>query len=270
MISEGIFLPVGSGRRLCLVHRPHGKARGVVVHVPAFAEEMNKSRRQVALAARAMADEGYAVVIPDLFGCGDSSGEFGEAGWDMWLHDILVVCRWAEGLFGGRLWMWGLRAGALLAVQAANSLPDCDVLLWQPVASGKLHLNQFLRLKVVNEALAEAATRSATVALHARLRDGESQEIAGYLLPPSVARGLDAAELVFPEGFSGRVVWLEVGAGDPSELMPRSQLIVGDLVRRGVTVAAAAVSGPLFWQTVEITECPILVRATTVALGAIR
>ena len=64
-----------AGQRFCVFHPAQGVPRGAVVHVPALFEEMNKSRRMVALQARTLAAAGFAVLRIDLHGCGDSSGE---------------------------------------------------------------------------------------------------------------------------------------------------------------------------------------------------
>src|SRR5687768_8838655 len=82
MRTEAMFLsaPHG-GRRFCLLHMPSRPARALVVYVHPFAEEMNKSRRMAALQARALAASGHAVLQIDLLGCGDSSGDFGDASW---------------------------------------------------------------------------------------------------------------------------------------------------------------------------------------------
>ena len=50
--AQAFFLEAKPGRRFCLYHPPQGEDRGAVLHVPAHAEEMNKSRRMVALQAR--------------------------------------------------------------------------------------------------------------------------------------------------------------------------------------------------------------------------
>ena len=44
-----------------------------------FCEEMNKARRMAALQSRRLAALGYSVLQIDLFGCGDSSGDFADA-----------------------------------------------------------------------------------------------------------------------------------------------------------------------------------------------
>src|SRR5690606_21241351 len=123
---------------------------GVFVHAAAFADEMNKSRRMVALQARRLAGAGYAVLRPDLTGCGDSEGEFGEATWTGWVDDLLAAADWAGRQYPASappLWFWGHRMGALLACAAAARLPGSRLLLWQPVTSGRTQLRQFLRLK---------------------------------------------------------------------------------------------------------------------------
>jgi exosortase A-associated hydrolase 2 len=259
---EAVFLPADPGQRLCLIHRPVGTARGAVVYVPPLGEEMNKSRRQVALMAREFAVAGYAVVLPDLYGCGDSSGDFGDADWSVWLHDIEGLCRWTEEQFGHPVWLWGLRAGALLATRVAGVVANVSLLLWQPVVSGRLHLTQFLRVKIANEALAAAAGRAGTKEIYERLMAGGEDEIAGYRLSSKLARCLDAAELDLPDGYRGRVVWSEVTSATELTLTPRSAATVEAWRNRGVAVDSHVVTGLPFWQTVEISECVALIEAT--------
>src|SRR5258705_9769402 len=75
---ETFFLPLDNAKRFCISTIPSNgvEPRGSVLYLPPFAEEMNKSRRMAALQARAFARIGWNVLQMDLFGCGDSSGEF--------------------------------------------------------------------------------------------------------------------------------------------------------------------------------------------------
>ncbi len=50
----------------------------------------------VALQARAFAAMGFGVLQMDLFGCGDSNGEFGNARWDIWKQDLVIARSWLE------------------------------------------------------------------------------------------------------------------------------------------------------------------------------
>jgi exosortase A-associated hydrolase 2 len=165
----------------------------------------------VAQQARALAQAGYGVLQIDLLGCGDSSGEFADATWAAWLHDAQQARHWLLEQGGGPLWLWGMRAGALLAAQLAQQPQEggdpTHLLLWQPVASGQQQLQQFLRLQAASQWLGNASsgqTPAQALAL------GESVHIAGYTLSANLARGLGDARLTPPrQGQPGRLVWLE-------------------------------------------------------------
>src|SRR5688500_15035872 len=134
--------------RFCILHGALDAqpARGAVLLIHPFAEEMNRCRRMAALQARAFAAAGWTVLQMDLYGCGDSAGDFSGATWNRWLDDVVDSAAWLREKTGQRLVLWGLRAGCLLATQAAGRIePAADLVLWQPVASGKQFLQQFLR-----------------------------------------------------------------------------------------------------------------------------
>ncbi|RLA42511.1 MAG: hypothetical protein DRQ97_13905 [Gammaproteobacteria bacterium] len=89
---------------------------------------MNKARPMVNRQARLLAEQGYCVVVPDLYGTGDSSGDFGEADWARWCDDITATLHWIKSSGGQSVCLWGLRLGCLLAsasctARASNSLP---------------------------------------------------------------------------------------------------------------------------------------------------
>ena len=96
------FLDTPEGALHVSLHMPPDArpASGWVVHVPAFAEEMNKSRAMVSRQARALAARGYAVVVPDLYGTGDSAGELREATWALWQRNVEAVLDCREALAG--------------------------------------------------------------------------------------------------------------------------------------------------------------------------
>jgi exosortase A-associated hydrolase 2 len=262
---DAFFLPLQRGRRFCIRYEPKIPAarRGALVYIHPFAEEMNKSRRMAALQARALAEAGWTVLQVDLYGCGDSDGEFGDADWGQWRVDVADAAAWLHEQTGITPSLWGLRAGCLLACEAAATMhPRPNLLLWQPVLAGKQSLQQFLRLKVTAQALGQPATnRSDTGQLRAQLMQGDAIDVAGYELSPGLAQGLDAAELTPPDG-THHIAWLEVAASVPAELSPAARTRIDALQAAGRRVDASAVSGAAFWQTLEITECPELVAAT--------
>ncbi|MBG6080398.1 hydrolase 2, exosortase A system-associated [Rubrivivax gelatinosus] len=263
------------GRRFALHHRPAGPVRGLVVHVHAFAEEMNKSRRMVAMQARALASAGCAVLQLDLLGCGDSDGDFGDAAWARWVEDVQAAARWLQDQHPTSgalpLWLWGMRAGSLLAAEAAAALAaagqPCHLLLWQPTPQGRLLLQQFLRLKAASELLAGQA-RAAMEQLRTELAAGQRIEIAGYELSPELCAGMERATLPPPPGPAGRLVWLETSPVETPTLAPAGAATMASWRQAGWTVDAAAVRGPAFWQTTEIEDAPALIEATLAALAA--
>ena len=113
-------------------------------------EEMNKSRRMISLQARNFAQLGYAVLILDLFGTGESSGEFGAITWAIWLENIQSAINWLKQQGARTIDLWGLRTGCLLAMDFAGQSqePIKHLLCWQPVINGETFITQFLRLRM--------------------------------------------------------------------------------------------------------------------------
>ena len=262
---DAFFLTMREEERFCILHRPADaqRARGAVLFVHPFAEEMNRCRRMAALQARAFADAGWTVLQMDLFGCGDSAGDFSAATWQAWLDDVVDASAWLREKSGQRLAIWGLRAGCLLAAQAVRRIePAADLVLWQPVSSGKQFLQQFLRLKLAAQLMSkEAGERTGTRQLREQLSRGEAVEIAGYTVSPELALGLEGAELE-PPAAPARTAWLEVSAAAGAELSPASRQRAERWTQAGHDVEHRLVEGPLFWQTLDITEAPALVDAT--------
>ena len=77
--------------------------------------------------ARALAASGCEVLQIDLCGCGDSSGDFGDASWQDWLDDVVAAHAWLRAHSDAPLTLWGLRAGCLLAADAAPLLPSRSI-----------------------------------------------------------------------------------------------------------------------------------------------
>ncbi|MCM8613533.1 hydrolase 2, exosortase A system-associated [Accumulibacter sp.] len=267
MALEAFFLPANPGQRFALLHWPdHAcKLSGAVVFVPPFAEELNKSRRMVALQARAMAAAGYAVLQIDLLGCGDSSGDLVDASWEAWLDDVELACAWLQQRTRAPLWLWGHRTGCLLANEAANRMQCAvDLLFWQPVLVGKQYLQQFLRLKLAAE-LAGGDGKGVMEALRQQLRQGQPVEVAGYMLPAAVADGLEKAELLLPHR-SGRVEWIEISSRHDAGLSPAAVARLTQWRAAGQEARGTVVNGPVFWQTSEISECNALLQASLLAM----
>lgn len=286
MTAQPFFLSVSGRSRFCLYHSPVPGAalRGAVVYIHPFAEEMNFSRHMAALQSRALAAQGYAVLQIDLLGCGDSAGDFSEASWSAWVADIIAAARWMQARHRRSpssdnaiestepLIFWGLRAGCLLAAEAACAMNEpVNFLFWQPVLSGETYWRQFKRLAVAARALEhyddahknepECETENAPVI-----------EIAGYGISPALAAGLSASRLVLPVG-TRRVSCVELkpwqapdqSNAPPFALSPALGQAITAWREQGKDVCCAVVPGAAFWQIAEAEDCPAL-RAATVQL----
>lgn len=250
-----------------------------MLYIHPFAEEINKARRMAALQSRAMAQAGYAVLQIDLLGCGDSSGDFGDATWQSWVSDVLQGCHWlrsqsniqSAGSDNVPLWLWGLRAGCLLAVEASGQLVEaCNFLFWQPPSSGKPLLQQFLRLKVAGDMLG-GQSKGVMESIRQQLAAGSPVEIAGYMLSSGLAAGLEQAALVPPAsmGEPRRLEWFELSTREDAGLSPVSAKTIAQWQQAGFRIGNHIAHGPAFWQTTEIRDAPALLAATTAALSAV-
>ena len=104
-----------------------------------------------------------------------------------------------------------------------------------------------------------------TRTLRTDLAAGRSVEVAGYMLSPSLANGLETAELMptMPARGAGRLVWLEITSREPVALLPATAATIDGWRQAGFEVSARAVAGPAFWQTQEIEVAPALQAAST-------
>ena len=252
------YLPASDGQRFCLLHlpRPGRASRGGIVYLHPLAEEMNKSRHVAASQARAFAQAGYSVLQIDLYGCGDSSGNFADARWAIWRNDVHLACAWLAPRVDGRLSLWGLRLGALLALDfsAQQSLPLERLVLWQPELAGRRCLDRFLRL-----GLASGMLQGSSDAPDARamLATGKPIEVAGYTLSAAMARDLDA---IAPAPPAVPVYWLHYSSNHAPP--PAAVQQAARWRDNGAAVHLACFDDGAFWQSGELLACPHLLAAT--------
>lgn len=196
VIRRAWFEPSEAGRRYCRLTLPaKGELRGLWIHCHAFAEELNKTRRMIALQADACAHAGIAVLQWDLLGCGDSEGLFDDASWSCWRDDVDAALAWARREYPDvpRI-MWGMRLGALLALDTAHRRAEdiAGVVLWQPYWQGRLCLTQFFRLESAARML--TGHGDAERPPLARAMAGEAVEVAGYTLSSTLVQEVAALD----------------------------------------------------------------------------
>lgn len=240
--------------------------KGCVLYLHPFGEEMHKSRRMAAIQARTLAAAGYLVLMPDLTGCGDSHGDFGDASWLAWLEDAHTAHSWLVNRYSAPVTVWGLRTGATLAVDLTRDLKNIHgLLLWHPVTNGEIFLNQFLRIKLATQMLAEGQAQSGTKTLRADLENGHSIEVGGNMLASAMAKELSAIKMIHM--LPGcPVYWLDIGSEDSETLAPVNQRIAETWLEKGVFLRSKTLNGDPFWLTQEITECHSLINESMHAL----
>jgi exosortase A-associated hydrolase 2 len=265
---EAFFLGTAADRRFCVLSRPTGRPVGALLHIHAFAEELNRSRRMVALASKAFAEQGWTVLQMDAHGCGDSEGDFGDATWDSWVHDIDRAHAWLADDTPGPMALWSHRAGSLLAANwlARTAHSTVPLLAWQPVLQGKQYLTQFLRIRLGADLAQSPEAKNVLTELRASLHAGERASIGGYWLSPALAEGLENAAFTLPAGHTGPVTALEVASGDRPEPTPALRKWLEGANAKGLRCQGQAVQGHKFWQSKEVETALALVEPSLAAL----
>lgn len=262
------FIPGSAGRILNTCFTPaDGQPTTWLLFCPPWAEEMNKSRRMMARLGHALAGQGVGLCLPDLYGTGDSAGEFGEARWALWREDLQLTSRWLRRQGCQRLLLGGLRAGCLLAAEMHHTLalPVDELLFWQPLGKGEQQLIQFLRLRMA--AGMSSGSGETVKGLRAQLAAGESLEIAGYELAPALAEALEQTTLGAADHLTDKTVhWFEIGSGDQAELSPAARPLMAAWQAAGARVQARRLAGDPFWTTQELVDVPALIDASVMAL----
>jgi exosortase A-associated hydrolase 2 len=267
---EPFFFDAEPGTRFSLYHapNPHVEPRGAILHVHPFAEELNKTRRMAALQARAFAALGYAVLQFDLFGCGDSCGDFNAGRWDLWKSDLAVAASWLADRTSGPLYLWGVRLGGLLALDFAPQVRPAGIILWQPFMSGRTCINQFLRLRLAAQQQGTApGTARSTAALRAQLAVHGHIEVGGYEVAIPLVRAIDACDAGNLRLPPCTVHWFANPAPSPTRVAANVARLAARWARDDVTVHFHAVDGPGSWSADEVIQCPALLDATVDVFG---
>ena len=264
------FLDSQAGRIFCTRWEPGQPSvpepqRRPVLIVPPFGEEMNKSRHLLATLGRAAAASGACAVLPDLYGTGDSEGDFGEATLATWRADVDASIRHLGE--EKPVHLVGVRFGALLAADAAQRHRVASLILVQPLADGRAQLNQMLRLRLA-AAMAGGGERERSSDLRARLAAGEPLEFAGYRVNGALAddlEGLALDTLAPPAGTPVR--WVDVVPDATREPAPALERVLEHWRLAGIDVAQERVVCDAFWAAQELVRCPDIAEPLARALA---
>jgi exosortase A-associated hydrolase 2 len=270
---SGHFIAGGGGPlAVVLVEPPLGvESRFTVLYLPPSGDELNRSRRMVALQARAFAAIGGTVALLDPRGTGDSAGDHGDATWQGWRDDAAVAWSWLQLRGPGPRLLWGLRLGGLLAADLASSavIAAANLILWQPVLDGRIHVQQWLRLATTQQMTGGSGAGADSRSLRQSLAAGRPVEVGGYELHPDLVAQAEAVEMRTLRLRDRRIVWREVSNAVPPAIGIATVRTKNALHSDGAQIDIAAVNGPPFWMSQEIMEAPALIDATTEAVASI-
>lgn len=208
---------------------------------------------------------GYDVVSFDLFGTGDSQGEFGESTWDIWIDDIFTMLHWLKASNTDTISLIALRTGSLFLEPILQNSPlNIDkLILWQPVINGGLFLNQFIRLKLAADMMADSTTRISAKDIRQQLENGNPFEIAGYMLNPELYNPMANLNLSSLQHVTCPAIhWYEIAPSLEQTFTPGSQRVIDELKQAGIKIHLTPIQGPQFWSTAEITEVQTLLDET--------
>ncbi|MBN9429715.1 MAG: hypothetical protein J0H09_24745 [Burkholderiales bacterium] len=201
-----------------------GTPRGSVVVAQPLGEERNLARRVLAAQAHRLAARGWAVLMIDLFGTGDSPGNAADATLPLWRSDLLRAAMLARRHSEGPNVLWGVRDGALLTADIAvalDQLVDAYV-FWQApergdniVASMRVDgerlspamLDELRQLRMQPPPTAEHGVQPSVMFLEIRPQQPPGAAQVSSLTCSLTENWLEAGYLASPRAVTGRQFW---------------------------------------------------------------
>ena len=247
-----------SGRLFCLrISQENSLPSKVLLIVPPFAEEMNKSRKMMSLLLDEIAAENTAGYLFDLFGTGDSAGDFREATWGIWRANLVSMIDFIASQNGvEQISIVAIRTGALLvnsvlAEESAIADKIQSIHYWNPVLNGRQFINQFLRLRLAASMIRNEAEKVTVKNLRQQLQEKSTLEVAGYMLNNELIVGMETAQITLPETTASIPLhFYELSA--LSQITPGLAKKISEVSTNEQLCSSYVVDGPKFWSTQEI------------------
>jgi exosortase A-associated hydrolase 2 len=258
------FIGEPGSRLYNMMYWPDAEPKAHIVFVPPFCEEMNRCRTLVASQAREFASAGFSCSVFDFLGTGDSEGQLDQVNLKLWLNDINLVVEHALKRAEAPLYLWGLRLGALLAVEFAQQTDHSisKLILWQPVVSGKKFITQLLRLRVAHLAN-HGLPAQTTQELRSAFETSDSMEISGYTLGTELLREIDSSKVSGSASLeSTEVLWLENLLDGQEGVGAASKSAIDGLAGFAESLQVHTCKVPPIWQLPKRSDAPELVQMT--------
>jgi pimeloyl-ACP methyl ester carboxylesterase len=247
-----------AGRELFGVyHAPLGVAArpgGVVLCYPG-PQEYRLTHWAFRKLATLLARHGLHVLRFDYFGTGDSAGSAEEGSLAEWTADIASAVTQLADLSGvRRVSLVGMRLGAILAAAAsARGLAVRDLVLWEPVLSGRTYLAQL-----------EAVEKRIRMELHSpQDRQPSAGTVLGFPLPDSERGALASLDLAAAD--LGRPERLLVVSAEGHEEYDALRAHAGE---RGIAATVQILNDPVMWGGRDEPGDTLLAHSAPVAITA--
>ncbi len=143
-------------------------------------------------------------------------------------------------------------AGALLIPPLlARAAPDAPLLLWQPVFLVRNNSITCCVRSSPKGSIGHIGGALGNPDLRERCATAKHWKRVAMAISPALADELDRATFCLPGNYRGRIAWLEVVSSAAPSLSPAARKKIDGLRSAGIDIAAKAVQGPGFWQSVE-------------------
>lgn len=212
--------------------------RGAVLCVQPLGEERAAARHALAAQAWRLSAGGWAVLMVDLYGTGDSPGEPGEATLERWRGDLLRAAMLARQRHTGPNVLWGVRDGGLLVADIAvalDQLVDAYV-FWQPPRDGGIPadlrgeggdlpselLDALRELPMQPPALADRGSVPAVLFVEIRQAGEGATAQAPPLIGELTEAWLEAGYLALPQRVNAAPFWQSRDAGAHATATPHA------------------------------------------------
>ncbi len=202
-----LYYDFGGQKEYCLSFGDVEASRCILIIPPLF-DEMNRVRRTLVQAMRALAERGVRTLLPDLPGCNESAADLPVQTIETWQEAVAALALQLDATH-----IAALRGGAL--IDHKTSLP-----VWRlaPVKGSSL-LKTMLRTRIAAE---REAGRTVTIEQLMAAAQSSPLELSGYVLGMAMLESLDSAlPAVVPDlheaaltDVNGSALWLRAEPQD--------------------------------------------------------
>jgi hypothetical protein len=202
-----LYYDFGGQKEYCLSFGDVEASRCILIIPPLF-DEMNRVRRMLVQAMRALAERGVRTLLPDLPGCNESAADLPVQTIETWQEAVA-----ASALQLGATHIAALRGGALI-----DHKPSLPVWRLAPVKGSSL-LKTMLRTRIAAE---REAGRTVTIEQLMAAAQSSPLELSGYVLGMAMLESLDSSlPAVVPDlheaaltDVNGSALWLRAEPQD--------------------------------------------------------